>query len=119
MEIFTNINNYLSSLPWWVISLGTAFLVVILKSRPKPAVDLRAGSRHAVSNHTHRIIEPTTVGSTVTTVETSFEGEDANQLLEMIRNGNKIGAIKLVRQLKNLDLVDAKNMVEAMEKGLR
>lgn len=46
----------------------------------------------------------------------SLEGEDAQKLQELIHAGNKIGAIKLIREKKGLDLLDAKNIVDAMSR---
>lgn len=43
-----------------------------------------------------------------------MEGEDANTLFAMVGVGDKLGAIKFIREKKSIDLVDAKKIVEAI-----
>ncbi len=45
--------------------------------------------------------------------------EEYNSLAILIRNGNLIEAIKLVRKIKNHDLKDSKELVERIKKSFR
>lgn len=47
-----------------------------------------------------------------------LDTELEERLTELIREGKKIRAIKELREARNLSLLDAKNMVEEMERGL-
>ena len=46
-----------------------------------------------------------------------LSGEASAELLNLLRQGDKIGAIKLIREVSGLDLTDAKQIVDAMERS--
>lgn len=53
-------------------------------------------------------------GSDLAYLDTKLE----DRLTELIREGKKIRAIKELREARNLSLLDAKNTVEDLERGL-
>lgn len=119
-DIFTQIDAFLEGQPWWVIALG-AFLVALMFRRRRSeesGTSLHSGPmfRAAIGAQSDNVkIDPVSIDS-IKSSEMTLDGEDAAELLALIRSGNKIGAIKLIREKKGLDLVNAKKVVEAMER---
>lgn len=132
-----SINTFLSSQPWWVIALGTVFIMGVLTRKIRFSVSAGAGPKRDFKDHikatvrpmsfesgSHTSVKVSSAGqkfrnnpnSEIQSFNISVEGDDAQKLLSMLKSGDKIGAIKLLREMKGLDLIEAKNIIEAMEK---
>lgn len=121
------INAFLAQQPWWVISIGTAVIVLFIVKRIQ-------SSSEPYSKQLHSTTAPTSIASSSSEMvhvvsnqmqnsnpngqklELTFDGEDARKLHELLSKGDKISAIKYVREKKGLDLLNAKNIIEAMAK---
>ena len=70
----------------------------------------------------HPIIRPsgqTQADASRTTVHIHSETIEDTEILDLIRRGRKIEAIKRMRDLSGMGLAEAKNAVEAIEQKLR
>lgn len=136
-NLFETIQTFLSQQPWWLIALVTAGIVTLVNKKvgvtnnvgvkPKRSFGDKLGaasqpmSVETSNSQSVRIVSNNatfgaTPGTNIKSAEISFEGDDAQELHGLIRAGNKVGAIKFIRQKKGLELIDAKNIVDAMSK---
>lgn len=136
-DTIQSINTFLSSQPWWVIALGTVFIMGVLTRKIRFSVSAGDGPKRDFKDQISAVAKPinfesgshtsvkissagqkfsNNANTDVQSFNISVEGDDAQKLLSLLKSGDKIGAIKLLREMKGLDLVEAKNIVEAMEK---
>ena len=120
-DLLKSIDSYLSAQPWWAIALVSALLMLVLSR--KFGASSNSGINSAANlteqlrsgNHSIKVIANSlAAGTKLESSELSFDSDDAQKLHALIRAGDKINAIKFVREKKNLQLIEAKNIVEAM-----
>lgn len=115
-ESLIALNTFLDQQPWWLIALGTAVILTLFRRSPTiPSSDTLRNPQHQNSTSKPvRFSQP----ATVETRNFEFSQAVAEELRTLLREGNKIAAIKLVRRETGLDLVGAKDLVEAIERSL-
>ena len=86
----------------------------ILRSLPPVTIDVtaRAGAAQKTG-----LFSPDPVSASTSTI--TFDGPESEQLMELIRAGQMIEAIKLIRAKHGLELVDAKRIVDGMKASLK
>lgn len=138
-DILIKIDTYLSAQPWWVIALGTAIILSLLRKRSSSSVqnglaagkDMRGGRFAARDNAdiplgfakkvrvvTQNFSSQSSDSSPDSSSALDLDEATSKELQDLLRKGDKIGAIKLIRGIANLDLVAAKNIIEGMSKLL-
>ena len=109
------INSFLSSLPWWAVVGMT--LVVVLPFRFATKAGIQGRTSEMTPGRDSVGARPVT--TSVQSLKVELSGDDARQFESMLRSGNKINAIKLLRSRQKLDLLDAKNIVDALQEHYR
>lgn len=134
-ELFHSINDFLSSLPWWMVAIGTLAVVSVLRGKVNVSMHVAPGPKRSFSDQVQAAMKPVSFETAAShklmgdlsrmrsssaaktgLLETSFsfEGADAIEFQRLITERRKIEAIKFLRQRSELDLKDAKNIVDMM-----
>lgn len=134
-ELFEGINDFLSSLPWWMVAVGTLAVVSLLRGKVKVSMHVAPGQPRSFNDHVQAAMKPVSFEATSShkvtgdisqmrrpsgvktgLLETSFsfEGADALEFQRLITERRKVEAIKFLRERSELDLKDAKNIVDMM-----
>jgi hypothetical protein len=104
---------FLDQQPWWVIAAGTLAVVTLLRCAP---VSSAVGRRRAtVKRPGPGFDSPDRLSlPTIQVSEIVFGEREARELQALLRSGDKLAAIRLVRSKKGIDLRGAKELIESL-----
>lgn len=105
-QFFQSLDLYLSHQPWWMIVVVSSIITIFIMKISGTSKDANVQPSSDLS------IKPVMPHHS----EVKLNSADTQQIQSLLLKGDKIGAIKLIRERTGLDLLNAKNMAEAMSK---
>ena len=104
---------------YWVIILVAGFMLLSVVTQLMGAptsVDIKFNISDDPGERQSKVVEQARSAGAETRIEFTSDDLAFKPVIKALQKGDKITAIKLIREAKGLSLVDAKNVVDALDR---